>query len=169
MRLAQACSLLALTACGADESLPEEQARPGIAFDTGRLAIVSGSDTIRLPVEIAVTDEQRAYGLMERSSLPEEAGMIFWYPETQPDSAAFWMFRTKIPLDIAFVDSVGVIQSIRSMEPCTSPYPQWCTSYPAGVPFQGAVEVNRGYFASRGIEPGDRLLLDGLNLSSRTR
>lgn len=156
-------------ACGTDEPLPEEQGAPRVAFDTGRISIAAGSDTIHLPVEIAATDEQRAYGLMERSSLAEDAGMIFWYPETQPDSAAFWMFRTGIPLDIAFVDSAGVIRAIRGMEPCTSPYPEWCEHYPAGVPFRGALEVNRGYFASRGIEPGDRLLLDSLDLPSRTR
>lgn len=172
MRLARACFLIALSAlaaCGAEESPPQEQVGPRVAFDTGRLAIASGADTVHLPIEIAVTDEQRAYGLMERSSLPEEAGMIFWYPEMQPDSAVFWMFRTRIPLDIAFVDSAGVIQTIRSMPPCASPYPQWCARYPAGAPFRGALEVNQGYFSKQGIQVGDRLLLESLNLSSGAR
>ena len=61
------------------------------------------------------------------------------------------MFNTLIPLDIAFIGEDGTIGNIVPMEPCTSPYPQWCPGYTAGVPFRTALEVNRGYFAERGI------------------
>ncbi len=127
--------------------------------DTTRLRIVSGADTVVVRAEVAATEEERAVGLMERRFLPEDAGMLFRYDQPQPESAAFWMFRTRIPLDIAFADATGTIRAIRSMEPCASPYPEWCPSYPAGVPYHAALEVNRGWFARHGVRVGDRILL----------
>jgi len=85
--------------------------------------------------------------------------MLFLYATTQPDSSAFWMFRTRIPLDIAFVDSAGTIRSIQTMQPCQSTLAQGCPSYPAGAAFRGALEANVGYFAHHGIRVGDHLLL----------
>jgi uncharacterized protein len=97
---------------------------------------------------------------MERRTLAENAGMLFLYPTVQPESSAFWMFRTRIPLDIAFVDDSGVIRSIRAMEPCTSDLAQACQSYPAGASYRAALEVNRGYFDRKRIRLGDRVVLD---------
>jgi uncharacterized membrane protein (UPF0127 family) len=155
---------LTVSSCEPGDAPREDAAEPALlAFDTTRLRIVSGADTSVLRVEVAATEEQRALGLMERRSLPEDAGMLFRYEQPQPPDAAFWMFRTRIPLDIAFVDSTGTIRAIRSMDPCGSPYPEWCPTYPAGVPFQTALEVNRGSFARHGIQVGDRLLLPELN------
>jgi len=149
---------LAFAACGTGDAPAETPAEPLLAFDTTPLHLVSGADTVELRVELAVTGEQRQVGLMERSSLPEDAGMLFRYEEEQPDSAAFWMYRTRIPLDIAYLDSDGTIRAIVAMDPCTSHDPRWCPSYPAGVPFHSALEVNRGYFARKGIEVGDRVV-----------
>jgi len=47
--------------------------------------------------------------------LPENRGMLFVYPESQP--LVFWMKNTRIPLDIAFADEYGVIVDIQQMEP----------------------------------------------------
>jgi uncharacterized membrane protein (UPF0127 family) len=158
--LTAASLALAAASCdpGADAAEP-----PLLVFDTTRLRIVSGADTVVLRVEVAATEEQWALGLMERRSLPEDAGMLFRYDTTQPESAAFWMFRTRIPLDIAFADSTGTIRAIRSMDPCTSPYPEWCPSYAAGVPFRAALEVNRGWFAQHQVRVGDRILFPSLS------
>ncbi len=95
---------------------------------------------------------------MERGSLAADSGMLFTYPVPQSPRGAFWMYRTRIPLDIAFIDSAGIIRSIRSMEPCASTIPQLCPIYPAGVVYQAALEVNRGYFARHGVEIGARVL-----------
>lgn len=157
----------ALAACGSGEPAEEPEAvtvdAPLLAFDTVALRIATEADTLPLRAELAATEEQRALGLMERSSLPADAGMLFWYPEPQPGSAGFWMFRTRIPLDIAFLGAGGEILAIQAMEPCPSQYPSYCPSYPAGVEFQGALEVNRGFFQRHGIGTGDRVLLpDGL-------
>lgn len=124
------------------------------------MRIETGDDTVRIPIEIAETEAQRAFGLMRRPSLPADAGMLFVYPQEQPPEGSFWMFNTLIPLDIAFIGADGTIGSIVPMEPCTSPYPQWCPGYTAGVPFRSALEVNRGYFARQGIEVGDRVVLE---------
>jgi len=153
----------ALAACGSGEppEAPDAGAAdaPLLAFDTVALRIATEADTLPLRAELAATEEQRALGLMERSALPADAGMLFWYPEPQPGSTGFWMFRTRIPLDIAFLGPGGEILAIQAMEPCPSEYPSNCPSYPAGVAFQGALEVNRGFFQRHGIGTGDRVLL----------
>lgn len=145
--------------CGddaADEPIPEI---PTVEWERGEALVLSQNDTIPLDVEIAETNEQRSYGLMHRDSLAQNAGMIFLYDSPQPAEGSFWMFNTRIPLDIAFLDAEGNIVSIRQMEPCTSPYPQWCRSYESGVPFESALEMNAGWFAQNGVEVGDRVIL----------
>lgn len=129
-----------------------------MAFDSATIRLV-GRDTTRIAVELAETTAQQTMGLMERRHLNADAGMLFVYSTVQPDSSAFWMFRTRIPLDIAFIDSVGVIRTITTMQPCPSTLAQGCPSYPAGAPFVAALEANAGYFASRQLRVGDRALL----------
>ncbi len=170
MRAGLAAVLLlaaALASCGSDDASEPPDAggvdAPLLVFDTVALRIATRTDTLPLRAELAATEEQREVGLMERASLPAGAGMLFWYAELQPGSAGFWMFHTRIPLDIAFLGADGEILAIRAMEPCPSEYPGSCPSYPAGVAFQGALEVNRGFFRRHGIGTGDRVLLpDGL-------
>ena len=154
--------LIFTAACGRDEQPAVDQgpAEPPIPFERGTVVIQGARDTVRIAVEIAQTDEQRAYGLMRRPSLPEDAGMIFLYDQVQAPEGSFWMFNTLIPLDIAFIGEDGTIGSIVAMEPCQSPYPQWCPGYTANVPFQSALEVNRGFFERRGVGVGDRVVLE---------
>jgi uncharacterized membrane protein (UPF0127 family) len=128
-------------------------------FDTARVRLSTRTDTLRLLVELAVTPEQHSLGLMERRTLPESAGMLFLHPTTQPASDGFWMYRTRIPLDIAFIDSTGTIRTIHRMEPCQTVLADGCPSYAAGTPFRAALEVNAGYFGRHNVQPGDRLLL----------
>jgi uncharacterized protein len=130
-----------------------------IAFDTARIRIVSAHDTTTITAELAESEEQHTMGLMERRVLAPDAGMLFLYPTVQSDSSAFWMFRTRIPLDIAFVDSAGVIRTIKTMAPCPSTLIQGCPNYPADARYLAALEANAGYFARRHVHLGDRLLL----------
>jgi len=156
--IAAACLIPLLVACNDREPAGDTgQIAAPVEWATGTIQIKTESDTIPVQVEIAETDEQRAYGLMHRTSLPQSAGMLFVYDRVQPGEAGFWMFNTRIPLDIAFLDSEGTIVSIRQMEPCTSPYPQWCPSYEAGAPFQYALEMNLGWFQRQGVGIGDRV------------
>ena len=162
----------ALASCGSGESSEASEAAtvdaPLLGLDTAAVRIATGADTLALRVELALDDEHRALGLMERSALPADAGMLFWYPQPQPGSTGFWMFRTRIPLDIAFLGADGTILAVRAMEPCAAQDPRWCPSYPAGAEFRGALEVNRGFFERHGIGPGDRVLLPG-DLLQRAR
>lgn len=138
-------------------------------FDTARVRLSTKTDTLHLVVELATTADQHSLGLMERRDLPDSAGMLFLYSTTQPASGAYWMYRTRIPLDIAFIDSGGTIRTIHRMEPCTTLLAAGCQNYPAGAPFRAALEVNGGYFSRHGVQPGDRLsLADTANRTVRT-
>lgn len=128
------------------------------AMDTGTVQIVTATDTVQMHVEIARTEEERGYGLMERTSLPENAGMLFVTTEPQDSTRGFYMFRTRIPLDIAFLDQDGRILSILTMQPCTSPQPSLCYVYSPGVTYYNALEANQGYFARNNIKPGDHVI-----------
>jgi uncharacterized membrane protein (UPF0127 family) len=128
-------------------------------FDTARVRLSTRTDTLRLVVELAATPDQHTLGLMERRTLPDSVGMLFLYPATQSASDAFWMYRTRIPLDIAFIDSAGTIRTIHRMEPCETAMSEGCPTYAAGAPFRAALEVNAGYFSRHGVQPGDHLML----------
>lgn len=156
-----AATLLLFAGCAPDEDTAPAVTRrsPVIPLDSGTVFIETEQDTFRVSVEIAETPNQREIGLMERSELPENQGMIFLSYEERDPAAGFYMFRTRIPLDIAFLDRDGRIVAIRSMEPCASPIAEYCPTYAPGVAYWGALEVNGGYFASRGIEPGDLVTL----------
>lgn len=131
-----------------------------VTFETGTVQIETETDTFHVDVEIAERGDQRSLGLMEREHLPEDAGMIFLYPDVKHPDEGFYMFRTRIALDIAFMDEDGQIVAIQEMEPCTSSNPNLCHVYSAGVPFTAALEVNRGYFEQRGIGTGDRIIFE---------
>ena len=105
-----------------------------------------------IPVEVADSREERRVGLMHRESLPEDEGMVFLFPETT--EGGFWMKNTLIPLSIAFFDSRGRIVRILDMEPCRR---DPCPIYDPGVPYAGALEVNRGAFRRWGVSEGDVL------------
>jgi uncharacterized protein len=155
-------SILLVTACMPDESPAgciEDRSELTVAFDTTSIGIATPSDTIRMQVELAEREDQRSYGLMDRCELAEDSGMLFLYPEPQDSSSGFWMYRTRIPLDIAFFNQEGRIVSILSMEPCQSPDPKWCTVYAPGHSYVGALEANYGFFAARGIRTGDKILV----------
>jgi len=130
-----------------------------IAFDSTRLRIVTGSDTVSLRVEVARTSAQKSQGLMERRSLPDSSGMLFVYTEDQAADAGFWMYRTRIPLDIAFADAAGIVVAIRRMEPCTAQLASGCPTYAPDAEYRYALEVNAGFFARHGIRVGSRVLL----------
>lgn len=109
----------------------------------------------RLTVELARTIAERGRGLMERDILAEDAGMLFLYDRLQPSRNGFWMYRTRIPLDIAFIDATGRILEIHRMSPCRAEAAGDCPVTRPEAPYRAALEVNAGYFASRGIGPGD--------------
>jgi uncharacterized membrane protein (UPF0127 family) len=91
----------------------------------------------------------RGQGLMHRKSLPPNAGMLFIFDEHAVH--CMWMKNTLIPLAVAFIDDRGTIVNIEDMEPHSE------ASHCASQPVRYALEMNRGWFATRGIKPGARL------------
>jgi uncharacterized protein len=148
-----------LVCCGSRQT-DDADSPPVLAFDSAHVRLVAGSDTARLLTELATRVDQQTLGLMERRHLADTAGMLFLYPDDQSDSAGFWMFRTRIPLDIAFIDSTGTIRAIQHMVPCPAVLAEGCPSYPPGVPYRAALEVNAGYFARHDIGLGGRVVLN---------
>jgi hypothetical protein len=103
----------------------------------------------RLMVEVAHTEASRMQGLMHRRMLPESRGMLFVFRE--PALHGMWMMNTYVPLSVAFLDERGVIINIADMEPHTR------TTHSAARPAKYALEVNRGWFAKRGVKSGMRV------------
>jgi uncharacterized membrane protein (UPF0127 family) len=156
-----------LVGCTAEPSTDDDAYEHAVSFDTARVRLVRQHDTLRLALQLAVSDEQKTTGLMERRRLADSAGMLFVYDSTQPADAGFWMFRTRIPLDIAFLDSAGVIRAVRSMTPCPATIAQGCPTYTPDVPYRYALEVNAGFFARHRVGIGDSMLLRDLPGAAR--
>jgi uncharacterized membrane protein (UPF0127 family) len=92
---------------------------------------------------------------MDRTTLGENRGMLFVYPEER--ELSFWMKNTLIPLSIAYIDSKRRVVDIQDMKPLDDEPP----SYVSADPAQYALEVNRGFFKKRGVKVGDRVELPG--------
>ena len=118
-----------------------------VVFDTA-----SGSTTVR--VEIADTDALRERGLMGRTALADDAGMLFQWPEDTTSS--FWMKHTLIPLSIAFVAADGRVLALLDMEPCRA---DPCPVYDAHIAYRMALEAKQGAFRRWGVRVGDRARL----------
>lgn len=135
-------------------SPPMPALAPSEPFGLAEVTLVSpdGGQRQTLPVYVAATSAERGRGLMDRDELPEEAGMVFLFP--RDSSGAFYMYRTRIPLSIAFFDAAGTVVSVLDMEPCTSQDASACERYNPEATYRGALEVNQGAFDELGVDPG---------------
>lgn len=117
-------------------------------FPTSELTIITATGPHRFKVELAKTPAQMTQGLMFRTSLAPDAGMLFEYQ--QPTAATMWMRNTLIPLDMLFVDARGRIVNIHERA-----VPQSLDLIAAAEPVRAVIELNGGTAARLGIEPGD--------------
>ena len=157
MRLALPLLALALIA-GCRQPDAEADVAPDAPSDTGipfridgTLAFVRGADTLRtIDVEIADTDSSRGRGLMQRTEIPDDTGMLFIFDAAEQQ--AFYMANTPRPLDIQFYAADSTLLNIGEN---TTPF-----SYD-NVLSEGAarfvVEVPAGYSRRIGLVPGDRI------------
>jgi len=106
--------------------------------------------------EIASTPAEREYGLMNRTSMPEQSGMIFIFEKE--DSYSFWMKDTLIPLDMIRIDSGMNIVGIEEATPCTGPDAS-CTIYNPGKPASYVLEINYGISKKLGIQTGQKAII----------
>lgn len=136
--------------------LPADESDSGPAVLRSVPLVIHGAQGPRqLEVELASTPTERSRGLMERDQLAEQSGMLFLYERLQSARNGFWMYRTRIPLDIAFIDEAGRIAEIHRMEPCTASRPGECPVTRPAEPYRAALEVNAGAFEALGISAGD--------------
>ena len=103
----------------------------------------------RIEAEVASSNAERATGLMNRPSMPIHRGMLFVFPEAGVQ--CFWMKNTLIPLSIAFLDDAGRIVQIADMQP------QSLDNHCSSKPVRFALEMNAGWFKSRGLAAGARI------------
>jgi len=125
----------------------------GISFKKeGSLSIFNArnANTITLDIEVADNEQDRMRGLMDRFSLPDQAGMLFIFENDEPRS--FWMKNTYISLDIIFINSNKEIVGIQKYT-----QPRTTTSIPSDKPAMYVLEVNAGYCDKYDIEPGDKV------------
>ena len=93
--------------------------------------------------------------------LGAESGMVFQFESPRSTEDGFWMWRTKVPLDVAFIDSAGVIRQILGMDVCAGEVgPDSCPGYFPDAEYVSALETNRGWFAGKGIGVGARVSLE---------
>jgi uncharacterized membrane protein (UPF0127 family) len=122
-------------------------AAPAFAQQLPVVELGAGMHLIR--AEVADRDATRSLGLMHRTSLPQNGGMLFVF-----DADAIhcmWMKNTLIPLSVAFLDAQGAIINIADMQPHSE------QSHCAARPSRYALEMTQGWFAQRGIRAGTRL------------
>ena len=113
----------------------------------------SSGERVEVKAEIADDPAKRQKGLMERTALAENAGMLFVFNREQ--QLSFFMRNTLIPLSIAYIDGGGRIVDIQDMQPLDE------TPHPSAEPAKYALEVNQGFFNEHGVEVGNKVSLPG--------
>lgn len=132
--------------------LPAGPSLAQVAFPQSSLEVV-GADGghHRFMVELAVTPDQLAQGLMYRTKMAADAGMLFDFGVPKP--IAMWMKNTVIPLDMLFIDESGVVTGIAQR---TIPHSTVTIASPG--PVKAVLEVNGGTAARLHVQVGDKIV-----------
>ncbi len=102
-----------------------------------------------IDAQVALTPGQREIGLMMRKEMAQHEGMIFVFE--QASQQCFWMKNTLLPLTAAFVADDGTIVNMADMKPQTT------DSHCSARPVRYVLEMNKGWFAKKGIKAGSKL------------
>ncbi len=100
----------------------------------------------RVEAEVAATFDSRSSGLMQRTIMAPQRGMLFVFPEVAKH--CMWMRNTLLPLSVAFLDEKGRIINVEDMQPKSD------DTHCAAKPARYALEMNLGWFKSRGLGAG---------------
>jgi len=107
----------------------------------------------RVTVEHAQTQSERTHGLMYRTELPRDEGMLFsWSNEA---IRSFWMHNTCIPLDMLFIDAEGAIVGVLEQVPVLND-----ATRTVRCPAQYVLEMNAGWSRRNGVVAGQHVLID---------
>lgn len=120
-------------------------------LDDTPVVLQTDSQQVTVQAELALTPMQQAVGLMFRSELPENAGMLFVFPRSK--MVFMWMKNTYIPLDMIFFNQEGVITHIHE-----NAVPHDETIISSKIPAQGVLEVNAGFVRRHQIRIGNRMI-----------
>jgi len=123
---------------------------PARGAEQQTLEIASKTEVHVFAVELAVTDEERARGLMYRRSVPEAYGMLFDFKRDQ--EVTMWMRNTYVSLDMIFIQSDGRIRTIAENTEIESE-----KIIPSRGPVRAVLEVAAGTARKLGIQSGDRV------------
>jgi uncharacterized protein len=107
---------------------------------------------VSVSLEVVATPADRQKGLMYRTSMGENDGMIFVFPSAQPQS--FWMKNTLIPLDLGYFDYQGYLIEVYTMHPDNGE-----KFYNSSEPVLYAIEMNAGWYAKHNLKKYAKLEL----------
>ena len=116
--------------------------------DSEPLVITTGKGPVSFSVELALTPETRASGLMHRQEMDPDHGMLFRFDQTR--QVLMWMKNTPLPLDMLFIDEAGTIVGIAED---TTPFSENVIASPGPVRY--VLELNAGTAGRMGISAGD--------------
>lgn len=137
------------------ETLPTPPLLSSLPTNKGQMLPISAQAQMagqQIKLEVARTPQERAMGLMYRTELAADRGMLFAFVPPQPVS--FWMKNTLIPLDMVFLREGQVKAITANVPPCTT---EPCPSYPSGVAIDQVIELRGGRAAELGLKVGDRV------------
>lgn len=126
---------------------------PAPHMSRGFVSFPDAPGTPRVAVEVAADEAARQRGLMYRTQLAPEEGMLFSWPTDAPRS--FWMKNTCLPLDMLFLDSRGFVTGILEQVPVLNEHPRR-----VACPAAFVLEMNAGWARDRKIQPGQRVTID---------
>ena len=137
------------------ESLPPPPSISSSPTDKGQMLPISALAEMagqKISLEVARTPEEQAMGLMYRTSLAADRGMLF--PFEPPRPVSFWMKNTLIPLDMVFLRNGEVKAIATNVPPCTTTP---CPSYGPSTEIDQVIELRGGRAAELGLKLGDRV------------
>lgn len=127
----------------------------GFAASKAKMPTVNIAGKATVTLEVADTEPKITRGLMYRTSLAPDAGMVFLFrPNRQVN---FWMYHTLIPLDMLFVKNGKIVKLMADVQPCKSENPNDCAIYPGGkgIDVSEVIELAAGYAQQHNIQEGD--------------
>jgi uncharacterized membrane protein (UPF0127 family) len=136
----------ALSGCGSNSNITDEIGLTIVTFPNGAKI---NSETMRDDIELIK-------GLMFRETMPANRGMLFIHPEE--NIFHYWMYQTKIPLDIIWMDhDRRIVEMSLDTPPCTATAAKDCTNYGGNYKSKYALEINAGIARKNGLRVGDTL------------
>lgn len=160
-----ACGAAPGTSASTSSTSPSPTARPAAGTAGTAAANAAPGPRATLPsgavyrLELALTPEDQAQGLMYRENLPDRTGMLFVFPEEAPHH--FWMKNTMIPLDMIWLDASGRVLYVNADTPPCKADP--CATYGPDGPAKMVLEIAGGRAKAEGVSAGTKLEIAGVD------